>query len=193
MSQIVARSADNPEFARVVDASRLRATTPFEFDVSPTPEEAEALGRLMGALEIRKMRFRGRLIPAAGGAWRLEGELGATAVQTCVATLEPVSTRVDATVRRLYAPDVAVARDGAEFLVSELEDDDEAEPLGDRIDLGQAAIEALVLALPAYPRKADAAPVMATSAPPGAKPLGEAEVKPFAALAALRSKMDEER
>jgi hypothetical protein len=110
-----------------------------------------------------------------------------------VATLEPVSTRVETPVRRLYSPSVAPVEDGAEFVVSDLDAEDEVEPLADRIDLGQAALEALSLALPAYPRKAGAAPVEASIAPPGAAPIAEAEVKPFAALAALRAKMDEDR
>ena len=61
------------------------------------------------------------------------------------------------------------------------DEDDEIEPLGDRIDLGRVAVEALALALPAYPRK------------PGAElrprdRRGGDEPKPFAALAALRGK-----
>ena len=38
-------------------------------------------------------------------------------------------------------------------MVVEADADDEPEPLGERIDLGLVATEALALAMPAYPRK----------------------------------------
>ena len=71
------------------------------------------------------------------------------------------------------------------------DEDDEIEPLGDRIDLGLVAIEALALALPPYPRKPGATLGPATAAARGAAPLEESALKPFAALAALRGKMGE--
>ena len=51
---------------------------------------------------------------------------------------------------RAWLPDTAPT---AAELVVDPEEDDEVEPLGPRIDLGLVAIEALELALPAYPRK----------------------------------------
>ena len=72
------------------------------------------------------------------------------------------------------------------------DEDDEIEPLGDRIDLGLVAIEALALALPAYPRKPGASFGPAALADAGMAPVDESELKPFAALAALRGKMGNE-
>lgn len=188
MPDIIARSAANPEFPRVIEVQRLRGSEDFLFDIAPTPEEAVALAGLMGARAVRKLRFRGRLTPAPDSAWRLEGELGATVVQTCVVTLEPVTTRIDAPVRRLFSPHVAPANE----IDFEAEEEDEAEPLGPSIDLGLVAIEALALALPAYPRLdgAELGP-LARSAPPGAAPLADADLQPFAALAALRARTPE--
>ena len=188
MVEIVARSAANPEFPRVIETLRLRGASEIPFDVSASPEECAALARLLGAQAVRKLRFHGRIAPAPDGAWRLTGELGATVVQTCVVTLEPVTTRVDAPVRRLFAPH-AVASVDIDF---ESEDDDEAEPLGDAIDLGLVAIEALALALPPYPR-AEGAELgeLARSAPPGVAPITDGDLRPFAALAALRDPSSE--
>ena len=70
------------------------------------------------------------------------------------------------------------------------EEDDEIEPLAERIDLGLVATEALALALPAYPRKPGAELGPAASAPPGPAP-PRTRAKPFAALAALRGKLGE--
>ncbi len=183
MPDLIAQAADNPEFARVIELSRLRDLTEFAFDLAPTPEEAERLARLLGARGLRKLRFVGRLAALAGGGWELTGALGATVIQTCVVTLDPVTSRIDQPVRRLFLP-MATPR-GVDFAVGDEEDED-IEPLGDRIDLGLVAIEALALALPPYPRKEGAA--LAETLPDDAE---ETEtVKPFAALAALRDKLD---
>lgn len=188
MPDIRTRSAANPEFARVVETARLRGLPEFAFDIAPDAAEAAALARLLDAQAVKKLRFKGRLAPAPDGAWRLEAALGATVTQTCVVSLEPVVARVDAPVRRLFAPGAAAPT--AEVVVGV--EDDETEPLGPEIDLGLVATEALALALPAYPRRSDARLEIAASAPPGAAPLPEPEVRPFGALAALRARMAED-
>jgi uncharacterized metal-binding protein YceD (DUF177 family) len=181
MPELIPRSPDNPEFARVIEVRTLSALDGFDFDFAPTPDEAAALARLLGAQAVRKLRFAGRLAPAGGG-WSLDAALGASVVQTCVITLEPVTTRVEQRVRRRFLPETGIR---AADLVVDPEENDEIEPLGERIDLGLVAIEALALALPAYPRKEGA--VLG----PAAVGAIEEEPKPFAALAALRGKLDE--
>ncbi len=186
MPELSPHAPDNPEFARVIALRQIRDLDEFGFDIAPTPAEAEALARLLDARAVRKMRFAGRLTPRGGG-WQLEGELGATVVQSCVITLDPVTTRIDQKVRRTFLPEVLAeaAVRGAEILVDP-EGDDEIEPLSDRIDLGLVATEALALALPAYPRKPGATLGL------DAAPDDESEPKPFAALAALRGKTGSE-
>lgn len=187
MPDLVHQSPDNPEFARVLDMARLRGASEFVFDIAPEPAEATALARLMGVLSLRKMRFKGRLAPLGKGAWDLRAHLGATVVQTCVVSLEPVTTRLDTDVHRLYAPDLEA--EPVDLVIADPDADEEAEPLPDRLDLGLVAIEALALAVPAYPRHPDAdlGRIAAEVAP-----LPEDDgPKAFAALAALRARMDE--
>lgn len=196
MPEIIARSADNPEFPRMVMMRQLRDVEVFDFDITPTPDEAAALARLMGALSLRKMHFVGRLTPGARGRWELSAKLGATVVQPCVVSLEPVTTRIDQPVRRLFVPDDGAR--AAEIVLKADEDDDETEPLGDHIDLGLVATEALALALPAYPRKPDATLPGGLGRDGDSMPgegAGDGEEgdtrRPFAALAALRAKMED--
>lgn len=189
MPDIVSFSAENPEFPRVVEVRKLQGVSEFPFDLSPTAQEAQDTARLLGAISLRKLRFQGRLSPAPQGAWRLEANLGATVIQTCVLTLDPVTTRIDVPVHRLFTPQT---RDtGAEIVISDT-DDEELEPLCDRIDLGLVAIEALALALPPYPRREGVDLADLVSAPRGVVPLRDADMKPFAALATLRDKLGEE-
>lgn len=174
-----------PEFSRVIEFAPLRDRERFDFDIAPDPAEAAALARLMGANAVRKLRFRGRLTALPRG-WRLDATLGATVVQPCVVTLEPVTTRIDQPVRRRFLP---VAGGAGPELVLGPDDDDEVEPLGERIDLGLVATEALALALPPYPRKPGATLVAADFPGRGAGTGDDGEVKPFAALATLRDKL----
>jgi uncharacterized metal-binding protein YceD (DUF177 family) len=183
MPELIPRSPDNPDFARVIDVRTLSAADGFSFEIEPTAAELAALARLLGAQAVRKLRFTGQLSPRARGAWDLEGKLGATVVQTCVVSLEPVTTRIDQVVRRRFLAEAGIR---AAELVVDPEEDDEVEPLGDRIDLGLVAIESLALALPAYPRKEGAE--LGETATDSAE---EEKPKPFAALAALRGKMGE--
>ena len=187
MPELVNHSPSNPEFARVIDLGRLRDANEFAFDVTPTESEAEAVARLMGARSIRKMRFSGALTPLPAAGWRLEGRLGATAVQTCVVSLDPVTTRIDQPVARTWLPQSEPLP--AEIVLGSGDDDDEVEPLGSSIDLGLVAIEALALALPDYPRKPGAAipPDLQTGDDEDERP------KPFAALAALKERLDGEK
>lgn len=182
MPELTSHAPDNPEFARVVEVRQLRDLPRFDFSISPDPDEAAALARLLGAQAVRKLRFAGHLVPAGRG-WALEATLGSTVVQTCVVSLEPVSTRVDETVRRTFVPGAAMPGGVAGEIVLAPEDDDEVEPLGDRIDLGRIAIEALALALPDYPRKEGAA------IDPALAPDDADAPRPFAALEALRGKL----
>jgi uncharacterized metal-binding protein YceD (DUF177 family) len=185
MPELTPHAPDNPEFARVIALRQIRDLDAFPFDIAPMPPEAEALARLLDARAVRKLRFEGRLTPLARGGWQLDGRLGATVVQTCVVTLDPVTTRIDQPVRRTWLPETAPR---PIEIVVDPDENDEIEPLGQSIDLGLVAIEALALALPAYPRK----PGASVGAADGMTLLDESELKPFAALAALRGKLGNE-
>ncbi|MCR9151701.1 MAG: DUF177 domain-containing protein [Rhodobacteraceae bacterium] len=155
----------------------LPARKPTRFDLAPGPDDLAALADELGLIALRKLRFRGELRPDGRRDWRLEATLGATVVQPCVVTLEPVTTRIDEAVTRRYLA-------GMEMPVgeeTEMPEDDSAEPLPEVVDIGAVMAEALALALPLYPRAAAAeAPMRA--APPGAAPLTDEALRPFAGL-----------
>lgn len=171
---------EKPEFSHVIEVAQLRDG--LDFDIAPTPAQAAALARLMDASALRKMRFRGRLSPLGARGWELDATLGATVVQPCVVTLEPVTTRIDQPVHRRFLP---LAGPASTEIRLDAEEDDALEPLGDRIDLGLVATEALALALPAYPRKPGAE--LPAGAPEDTGDTDEV-IRPFAALAALRKR-----
>jgi len=184
---------ETPEFSRPLRLARLGRNAPHTFAETADASECAAVAGLIGALGVSKLRIEGEMRPIGAEGWRLIARLGVTVTQPCVATLAPVRTRIDRDISRQYMP---LARDGARGhgqpgapLDLDADADTETEDLPAMLDLGLVAIEETVLALPAYPR-ADTEPVVALSAaPPGAAPITQETVKPFAGLAGLREKM----
>ena len=162
------------------------------FDIAPDAETRAALADTLGIEALRKLGFRGTLAPLGRHDWRLTADLGATAVQACVATLTPVTTRIDTHVERRFLSDMPASADLAPTPEDgvEIPQDESEEPLGDTIDLARILHEALALALPDYPRADDTPAMTAQAAPPGSAPLQDADLKPFAGLANLKARME---
>jgi uncharacterized metal-binding protein YceD (DUF177 family) len=115
----------------------------------------------------------------------LKAALGATVVQPCVVTLEPVTTRIDVPVQITYAAGLEMPEEEE----VEMPEDESIEPLGSHIDPYEVMIEALALALPQYPRKDGAELGEAVYTEPGKAPMRDEETRAFAGLAALRDQM----
>lgn len=172
----------NASSLRVADLPQ-NAATPF--DLRPDAQMRDAIRTELDLQGLRKLSFVGDIRAQGKRDWALTGKLGATVVQPCVVTLEPVTTRIDVPVTRLYVADWTDP-DEDEF---EIPEGDETEPLGPEIDPATVMIEALSLALPQYPRK-DGAELSGTSVTePGKEALTDDDVKPFAGLAGLRDAM----
>ena len=169
-----------------VDALSSHGETPFLLE--PDAETRAALAQELRADAIRKLRFEGAVSPRGRDGWALTGTLGATVVQPCVVTLEPVTTRIDAPVERRFVParQIGSPEAGSE---TEMPEDDTIEPLGEVIDLAAIMAEALSLNMPAYPRKDGVELGEAVYAEDGVEPLRDEDLKPFARLAALQSKL----
>lgn len=174
----------------MTDLNRLRVSalaqnTPTEFSVSPDSEIRRAIAEELQLLGLRKLNFAGRLEGQGKSDWLLTAELGATVSQPCAVTLAPVTTRIDVPVRRLFQADYE-SPDAPEL---EMPEDVDIEPLGPFIDLHQTMIEALSLNLPLYPRADGASIGEANFTEPGKQAMRDEDTRPFAGLAALRSKM----
>lgn len=164
---------------RVADLPQNAATA---FDLRPGPDTQKALAKELGLSGLRKLRFAGQVSAQGRHDWELIGKLGATVVQPCIVTLEPVTTRIDVDVRRLYVADLPdIDEDEVE-----MPDDENVERLGKVIDAGAVMAEALTLALPLYPRKDGVEPEATAFAEKGIKPMTDDDARPFAGLAELR-------
>jgi uncharacterized metal-binding protein YceD (DUF177 family) len=174
---------------RLSDLSNARE---HSFTLVPSADDLKALRETLDLLGLKKLRFEGTLTPASKRDWQLTARIGATAVQACVATLEPVTTRIDAPVTRLYTSDfkdpaLATAENESEIEVPE---DDSVEPIPLSLSLADVAVEALALALPDYPRAQGAELPETQFAQPGTNAMTDADTKPFASLKSLRDKLE---
>lgn len=168
---------------RVADLAQNTATT---FDLRPDAAASRALADQLGLAGLRKLRFTGTIRARNRRDWGLEAMLGATVIQPCVVTLAPVTTRIDTPVRRSFLANRADPEPAGEQDEVEMSADDTIEPLGKFIDLDAVMAEALALALPLYPRKADADLGAAVFTEPGQTPMRDEDARPFAGLANLR-------
>lgn len=164
---------------RVADLPQNR---PTGFDLRPAAPQLEAIRDDLGLLGLRKLSFTGEVNAQGKRDWLLTGRLGATVIQPCVVTLEPVTTRIETQVRRLFLANWSEP-DEPEF---EMPEDDESEALGPEIDPEQVMREALALALPQYPRKDGADLGDANYTEPGKQAMTDEDARPFAGLAGLR-------
>ena len=185
MTETNQNTAESVPLSRIYEVETLPANRLIKFDLQPTSDEMEKVKTLLGLTGLKKMRFQGEIAPLGARSWQLDADLGATVSQECVISADPVRTRIDTSIRMKFLPASKMPDESDE---NDL--DDELEELGKTIDIGVIAVEALSLEIPLYPRKEGVELQNTTAAPVGEAPLTEAEIKPFAGLAALKEKLE---
>ena len=182
------------EFSRIVKMTGLNQE-PQSYSARANPAECEAL---MGRLDL--IGLSDFTVEADVKKWRkgvrVTGTIKASVIQRCIVTLDPVPDQISETFDRGFLPErdlVGETKPGQEV---EIEDDAELgdlpDILGDTLDLGEIASEALSLALNPYPRAEGEEPLDLQAAPPGERPMSDNDVKPFASLAAYREKLEKQ-
>ena len=175
----------------IIFFSDLNPKKTHEFDFRPGVDVVGDLLTDLGLLGLSRLRLHGRLFAVGESGWLLEARLGAKVVQSCVVTLDLVSTRIDAVIERKFVPitamePVQVSKD----VEIEMQQDDSVEPLGAGVDLLSILSESLALELPVYPRSEGAVLKKATFSAEGVLPMNDTDAKPFAGLAALKAKLE---
>lgn len=179
----MAQPAPSKTALRVADLSQ---SAPTPFALRPDADNLAEIAQALELSALRKLSFEGHVKPLGGSDWTLKGRLGATVVQPCVVTLEPVTTRIDVDVTRQFLHDF----DDPDEPEAEMPDDDTVEQLGAWIDPAIVMQEALSIAAPDYPRKDDAALGQMVYTKPGEAPMTDEDARPFAGLAALKDRLE---
>lgn len=137
------------EFSREIEVARVPVGG-RPFAIAAEPSERVALARRLGLERLDRLRAEGTVARAPGEPLlTLTGRLEAEVTQLCVVTLEPVPSRLEVELHRVFA--LGQGPQEEEIVVDPLRE--EPEPLeGDVLDLGEIVAEELALALDPYPR-----------------------------------------
>ena len=170
------------EFNRVIDRASLgEAGETFHYVANDA--ERASIANWLSLIVLDRLEATVEAIPTDDGGVRLHAEFEADVVQSCVITLEPLSTRLQEAFEILYVleiPRQISARTGESTVDVALDVEEPELLVGNIIDAGAAIAEHLVLALDPYPRKSGAALETKNEGAEGAE-------HPFAALQRLKA------
>lgn len=171
------------EFSHILTVAEIGQVR--DVSLSANEEQRAAIAERLKLVELKSLTAQARLTAIAGGV-KVMGQVKAALVQSCAATDLPVPARITEPFDLRFIRD-AGARDAVEDEEIEISSEDcETLPLeSERVDVAEAAIQSLSLALDPFPRHPDADRVLAEKGV-----LSEEQAGPFAALAALKSKKD---
>ena len=170
-----------PEFPHLVTLAE--ASQGRDVALEADADQRAAIARRLDLVELSRFIVRAEVRAVAGGI-AAAGVVAADVVQACAATGLPVPAHIDEPFDLRFLRDPGAARGGEEEEIEIGSADCDILPLeADRIDLGEAAVQTLSLALDPFPRHPDADRILAEKGV-----LSEEQAGPFAALARLRGK-----
>ncbi len=176
------------DFSRPIDVGAL-GDEPFESVIGADDEERAALAERLELVSLERLTASVRFARLAKrGLFRLSGRLSVDVVQSCVVTLEPVTSHIEEDFERLYSEHQLQPSDGLDVELT-LESGEPPEVIeGGVVDAGEALAEQLALALDPYPRLPDSS-IKALGHARAADENGDADgepVSPFEILAKLK-------
>lgn len=175
-----------PEFSRPQRVEALRESGGGTFAFEAETDERAAAAARYDVISVETLACEAEIAPERDG-FRVRGLARAELTQRCVVTLEPMTTTLREAFDILFLPGGGGAAPTHEV---EIGREDEPEPLGVAIDPAEIAAEAVALAIDPWPRSAEAAFEGRLQGPPGAEPLTDEAARPFAALSALKRRME---
>jgi hypothetical protein len=153
------------------------------FDFVADESVRAAVARVAELRELPRLVANFKVTRRGSGGLHVSGQVSATVGQSCVVTLEPLTSEIEEAINLVFVPQRPATPDQPEAEGSRDVKWNEPEPLiGGVVDLGALATEFLILGLNPYPRKPDAV----FEAPKD----GKADAGPFAALAKLTKGQD---
>ena len=178
----------------LVRFSEINQSKPFDFHLILSNKKAAEFVKRLDLLSIKKVSLVGILSPLSINEWILNAELRATVKQKCVISFKPVQTIVCEPINRTFSPSALqntfeADDDGTSPVIF----DDTLIELNDHIDLAEIIFEELTLILPLYPKIEGAELGSYSVTEPGAKPLTEENIKPFAQLSELKDKLSSKK
>ncbi len=153
-------------FSRQINVEKIKSKG-LRQTITANEQERKNLTEQLTLKAIDTLNFNCLLLPWKKGGVELSGQVTATIRQTCVVTLEVFTTEISQDVKRYFE---SAGQTKSEMPVLDLEDieDDISEVLENGLlNIGDIAVETLVLCLSPYPRKPGAVFADHVESPPG--------------------------
>jgi uncharacterized metal-binding protein YceD (DUF177 family) len=120
-----------------------------------TPEERERIARALDLQGCARLSAAYTVKPLDLGRYVLRGKLSALVEQTCVVSLEPITTSIEETFESTFLPPHEIPEPPGGAV--DIDDDMDPEPIVEgRIEVGRVVFECLAEAIDPFPRKAGA-------------------------------------
>jgi uncharacterized metal-binding protein YceD (DUF177 family) len=173
----------NAEFGRPYRLDALGGE-PRAVHIEADEAERAALAARFGLVSIERLEADATLRRDGQRVWA-EGKITGRAIQSCVATGDPIPARVDERFALRFDPEGEASEDEVELEETDL---DILTHDGRAVDLGEAVAQGFSLALDPFPRVADADVRLRAAGVQSEDEAEEAriEASPFAALKALK-------
>lgn len=146
-----------PAFSYPVRVAHV-SVNPLSVHVEANAAERQKLAELWQVLAVHALCADLQIMRWKKDGIRVKGRIEAELEQACVATLEPVTTRLDETFEQVFVPEGSklarlVLSDTAEMVLDPEGPDLPETFTGDTIDAGEVVAEMAALAIDPYPRK----------------------------------------
>ena len=170
------------------------STQDVSISLNVSEENRLALQTALDLLDLRDLSGELTISAISGGRFIVKGEISANIIQECIATLEPVESKVHEVINLQYWPEysgqVEANYEPGEISVSPL--DEEPELIEDgKIDVGRLIFETFSTSIDPYPRKKEAVFEWQQGDGPEAGENGTDH--PFAALKVLKSETQQDK
>lgn len=173
------------EFSRLVAADRVGGDETVK-EISASAGERAALAERFGWVSMQRLTAKVRLRRLKRDLIRVSGRYEAELEQPCVVTLEPVPAHVDEEFSQLYAEDGGLDEEDGAVIIAPTEEEPPEPVVAGEIDIGEAVVQQLAVALDPYPRAPGAAlPEVLTGSDGSRDEAADERAGPFAALAEL--------
>ncbi len=159
-----------------------------DLEIEANADERNLLARRLDLVSLESLTAAVRVaLMENGTVIHVTGTLRADVTQSCVVTLEPVTTHIEGVLESLFTTE-GTPESGGETEISLSPDaEDPPEPILDRtIDLGDVVAERLALEINPFPRQFGASFEAYSSATAGADPEPPQDGGPFAVLAKIK-------
>lgn len=181
---------DRVEFTRPIAVADV-GDHGLNLEIQADSAERSRLAERLGVIELKNLTAKVSVCRTKTGQYAVNIDFSAEVLQSCVISLETVTSRIHDRFSECFADDGEVAE--TEVDIDPVGDDPPGAVIDGRIDVGELVVQYLALAIDPYPRKPGAivgtGDVQGVTVNAPERDEGQKE-NPFAALGALRSVAD---